>query len=98
MFRERGRGETTTVRSNRLENCPIADAKQFIKQAWSIDMHFYDKSSGTLVVQWNENAIFRVISNQQGMLPIKKVEKHSAAENKESISTHYFLAMTTTIT
>ncbi|KAF2344080.1 PiggyBac transposable element-derived protein, partial [Trinorchestia longiramus] len=66
----RGHGATGTVRSNWLENCPVSDSKKFGKQARGTEKHFVDKSSGTIVVQWNDNAVVCITSNQQGILPM----------------------------
>jgi len=71
------------MRSNRLENCPIADPKQLKKEAKGAEKHFCDKFSEILVVQWNDNSVVCIASNQQGMLPFKKVDRFSAAEKKK---------------
>ena len=77
VIRQRGHGATGTMRSNSLGNCPIADPKQFKKEARGAEKHFCDKSSETLVVQWNENSVVFIDSNQRGMLLFIQQQKRN---------------------
>ena len=71
-IRQRGHGATGTRRCNRLENCPIADPKQFKKEGRDTEKHFCNKSSETLAVPWNDNSVVCIASIQRGMIPFKK--------------------------
>src|SRR6218665_3051166 len=72
-----------TVRSNRIEKCPLKDASQMKK----VDRGFYDfrtdTTSGTIVVRWQDNSVVTIASNTFGVQPITHARRWSVAKNCE---------------
>lgn len=73
---------TGTIRSNRLENCPVKDVTEMKKTARGTFDHATDPKTGFTVVRWNDNNIVNVVSNKVGVNPIQTTKRWSRAESK----------------
>ena len=82
-FQARGHGATGTIRSNRVEKCPISNTKTFSKQRRGSEEHFLDEDGQIILVRWCDNGVVSIASNQHGLQPIKRVERYCASEKKK---------------
>ena len=78
-----GHGATETIRSNRVEKCPISNTKTFSKHRRGSEEHFLDKDGQIILVRWCDNGVASIASNQHGLQPIKRVERYCAFEKKK---------------
>lgn len=81
----RGHGATGTIRSNRVEKCPVSNTKTFSKQRRGSEEHFLDEEGQIILVRWCDNGVVSIASNQHGLQPIKRVERYCASEKKKII-------------
>ena len=73
------------VHINRIEKCPLTPTEQFAKLPRGSEEHFLDKDSQILVVRGHDNGTVCIASNENGLLPMKKVERYSATEKKRIV-------------
>ena len=73
---------TGTIRSNRIEDCPLRASKELEKSPRGTFDKAYDASSGLVVVRWNDNNIVNVVSNKYGVAPIQTASRWSRAERR----------------
>lgn len=71
VIKERGHSATGTVRSNRIEKCPLSNAKQFQKRSRGSEEYFLEKHSGISVVMWNDNGVVTNASTHYDLHPVK---------------------------
>ena len=76
-------GATGTVRVNRTEKCPVTAPEQLKKAPRGTFDFRHDRSSGTLVVRWNDNSVVTVASNCFGVEPCSQAQRWSYAEKKK---------------
>lgn len=75
-------GCTGTIRSNRVENCPVV-SRQFEKERrGSINSYINNDKSKLIVVQWKDNAVVRMASNTHGVSPTRSARRWSTADKK----------------
>ena len=79
----RGHGATGTIRSNRVEKCPISNTKTFSKHRRGSEEHFLDEDGQIILVRWCDNGVVSIASNQHGLQPMKRVERYCASEKKK---------------
>jgi len=72
-----------TVRSNRIEKCPLKDAALMKKDDRGSYDFRTDVTSGTIVVRWQDNSIVTIASNTFGVQPIAHTKRWSVAKNCE---------------
>ena len=75
---ELGYGCTGTVRSNRIENCPLSDRKLDKEPCQTINS-FVSGSTDLIVMSWKDNATVRVASNCYGVDPVHSARRYSSA-------------------
>ena len=83
ILTEKGIGYTGTVKSNRLEKCPLKNAKDLSKMERGSFDHQHDSSSGILAMSYNDNKVFSVISNVYGILQMTSSKRWSSAESRK---------------
>ena len=72
---------TGTIRSNRVEDCPVRSVKEMQKTPRGTYDYAYDTRNGLIVVRWNDNNIVNVVSNQHGVKPQQTASRWSRAEH-----------------
>ena len=75
---ELGYGCTGTVRSNRIENCPLSDRKLDKEPRGTINS-FVSGSKDLIVMSWKDNAAVRMASNCYGVDPVHSARRYSSA-------------------
>ena len=80
---KRGRGETGSVRCNRLEKCHLTNSKVFSKLPRGSEEHFIRKKAKIFVVRWKDNGLVCVASNEHSLQPLKKVDRYSTTEKRK---------------
>lgn len=68
---------TGTIRSNRVEDCPVKNVKEMSKTPRGTLDQRYDADHGLIVVRWNDNNIVNVVSNCHGVEPIQQASRWS---------------------
>jgi hypothetical protein len=63
-----------TLRSNRMENCPLMTEKE-LKKLGRGAMDFKSSEDGVLIVKWFDNKEVVVASNHYSALPVSQVCK-----------------------
>ena len=63
-----------TVRSNRLEKCPLKTEKELRKEGRGA-MDFMLSDDGILIVKWYDNKEVTVASNSYGVQPVNTVKR-----------------------
>ena len=63
----RGHGATRTIRSNRVEKCPISNTKTFSNHRRGSEEHFPDEDGQIILVRWCDNGGVSIASNQQDL-------------------------------
>ena len=79
----RGHGATETIRSNRVEKCPISNTKTFSQHRRGREEHFLDEDEQMSLVRWCDNGVVSIASSQHGLQLIKRVECYCASERKK---------------
>ena len=75
-------GCTRTIRSNRVENCPLT-GRQFDKECrGAVKSYVTSGTSKLTVLQWKDNAVVRMASNCYGIAPTRSARRWSAADKK----------------
>ena len=87
-------GCTGTIRSNRVENCPIA-GRQFDKERrGAINSYISTGTSKLVVIQWKDNAVVRMASNCFGVAPTRSARRWSTADKKHiTVDMPYAISM-----
>lgn len=80
---EKNNACTGTIRSNRLEDCPLKDVKEMQKTGRGTFDFATDTKSGLIAVRWSDNSLVNVVSNKVGVNPIQIAQKWSRAESKQ---------------
>lgn len=65
---------TCTVRSNRLEHCPLKTEKELRKEGRGA-MDYKLSDDGILIVKWYDNKEVTVASNSYGVQPVTTVKR-----------------------
>ncbi|XP_053389577.1 piggyBac transposable element-derived protein 3-like [Mercenaria mercenaria] len=73
---------TGTVRSNRVEDCPLRSVKEMAKTERGTYDKAYDANNGLIVIRWNDNNIVNVVSNVYGVEPVQTASRWSRAERR----------------
>ncbi|CAK9801055.1 PiggyBac transposable element-derived protein 3 [Anthophora plagiata] len=74
---------TGTVRSNRLNKCPIKSDYEFKNELrGSLDYRF-DMNNEIFCVVWKDNKCVKVLSNHQGIQPLTNVTRWSKSEKQQ---------------
>ena len=71
-----------TIRTNRLQDCPVRSVNEIKKMPRGSYDYAYDKSNGLTVVRWNDNNIVNVVSNQHGVSPEQTAGRWSHAKHQ----------------
>ena len=79
---ERGFACTGTIRSNRLEDCPLKTVKEMEKTKRGTYDYATDSKSGLIAVRWNDNSIVSLVSNKVGLHPIQAANRWSRSERR----------------
>lgn len=79
----KGIGCTGTIRSNRLEDCPLKSINELKKTPRGTYDYATDTTSGVVVVRWNDNNIVNVVSNKVGLHPLQTAGRWSRSEKKK---------------
>jgi hypothetical protein len=83
LLRDRGIRATATIRDNRLRSVPpltsTAAMKKMIRGSRS---SVYDKQSELAITRWNDNNVVTLISNFDGIYPLKNVNRYNRSEKK----------------
>ena len=74
---------TGTIRSNRLDKCPILDPKCLEKKSRGFYEQFTDKQNTLTVVGWNDNRCVFVVLNCLSAAPTSTVSRYCRKENKK---------------
>ena len=80
---------TGTVRSNRIENCPLKSVSEVNKMERGSFDFAYDSSVGLVVVRWNN--VVNVVSSYAGIYPIQAAKRWSKKASKSIELTQPFL-------
>ena len=73
---------TGTIRSNRVEDCPLKPVKEMSKTERGTYNKAYDANNGLVVVRWNDNNIVNVVSNVHGVEPVQTASRWSRKEGR----------------
>ena len=76
---ERGLGATGTVRTNRIDKCPL---KQISKEERGAFDYRSSADGSITVCCWMDNSVVTMASNVHGVFPLQKVQRWSAKETK----------------
>ena len=91
---DRGIQATGTVRSNRIENCPVTSVDVLKKQPRGSMDYRLDSQKSVIVVRWNDNSVVTLASNCHGIEPMGSAQRWSHAEKKRvSIDQPYVITM-----
>ena len=78
-LKEKGMGLVGTVRSNRIEKCPIPSLDKTERGAVE---YRKDRISGVILIRWNDNNIVNVVSSAVGVYPMNKASRWSKVQRK----------------
>lgn len=81
-LQEKGITATGTIRSNRIQNCPVLDADKMKKKPRGEYDFRTDATSGIIVVRWHDNSIVNMASNNTGVQPLMQVKRWSSSLKK----------------
>ena len=73
-----------TVRSNRLQGCPLLSNEDLQKSARGASDYRVDNNSGIIIVKWLDNSVVQLTSNYVGIEPMDQIERwdKTAGERK----------------
>ena len=74
---------TGTIRSNRLDKCPILDPKRLEKKSRGFYEQFIDEQNTLTMVEWNDNRCVFVVSNCLSAAPTSTVSRYCRKEKKK---------------
>ncbi|XP_017795699.1 PREDICTED: piggyBac transposable element-derived protein 3-like [Habropoda laboriosa] len=74
---------TGTVRSNRLNKCPIKSDYEFKNELRGSLVYRFDMNNEIFCVVWKDNKCVKVLSNHQGIQPLNNVTRWSKSEKKQ---------------
>ena len=78
-----GFGYTGTVMSNRIENCPVTSQYEMSRKSRGDYDYRLDKTTNSLVVVWNDNRVVTVVSNTNGVSPVRPVLRWVSSEKRK---------------
>ena len=81
-LREMNIGLTGTMRSNRVEDCPLTKVDEFKKRPRGTFEHRFEKNIGCVIARWRDNNIVTVGSTVHPVKPLVKATRYSRAERK----------------
>lgn len=81
-LKQRGILACGTVRSNRLQKCPLKSKKELKKAGRGSLDYRSDLNSGIIIVKWLDNGPVHFASNFVGIAPMSAVERWSPEEKK----------------
>lgn len=76
-------GYTGTIRENRTQKCPVMETKKLSKLKRGEFDFRQDTANGLILVKWHDNAIVSVVSNCDGIEPLRSATRWSAKDKKE---------------
>lgn len=62
-----------TLRSNRIQRCPLTPNKELEKKGRGSYDYKVDKNSGITVVKWVDNSTVVLVSNYVGIMPVEEI-------------------------
>ena len=71
-----------TIRSNRLQGCPLLSNKDLQKSAMGASDYRIDNNSGIIIVKWLDNSVVQLTSNYVGIEPMDQIEKWDKTAGK----------------
>ena len=71
-----------TVRSNRLQGCPLLSNEDLQKSARGASDYRVDNNSGIIIVKWLDNSVVQLTSNYVGIEPMDQIEKWDKTAGK----------------
>ena len=74
---------TGTIMSNRTKKCPLKDQKELKKEPRGSFDYRVNTSTETIVVVFNDNKVFHVVSTAHGIEPMSAASRWSAASKKK---------------
>lgn len=78
---EKGIGGTGTLRSNRLERCPLMSQKTLAGMPRGSFDYRCDTINNTVVVAWNDNSVVYMATNCHKVFPTNRVQRWSRQQN-----------------
>ncbi|XP_070179144.1 piggyBac transposable element-derived protein 3-like [Littorina saxatilis] len=78
----KGIGCTGTVRSNRMEDCPLKSVKDMQKANRGTYDYSKDDKTGFVAVRWNDNSVVNVVSNCVGIHPLQTANRWSRSAHQ----------------
>ena len=81
FYREMGVPAACTVRSNRMEKCPLKTEKELRKEGRG-SMDFQQSEEGIIVVKWFDNKEVTIASNSYGVEPVTQVRRWDKAKKE----------------
>lgn len=79
---ESGIGATGTLRKNRIEQCPMENAKLLAKKERGALDYRHDRENKLLVVEWNDNNVVTLATNCDPVLPLGQTKRWSKAHKR----------------
>ena len=64
-----------TIRSNRLQGCPLLSNKDLQKSAMGASDYRIDNNSGIIIVKWLDNSVVQLTSNYVGIEHMDQIER-----------------------
>lgn len=74
---------TGTARQNRIDKCPLMDAKSCKKQPRGFYDYRLDTNDKICAVRWNDNNVVTMLSNEFGVHPVQKARRYSVAAKQK---------------
>ncbi|XP_035455963.2 piggyBac transposable element-derived protein 3-like [Spodoptera frugiperda] len=74
---------TGTARQNRIDKCPLIDAKSCKKQPRGFYDYRLDTNDNICAVRWNDNSVVTLLSNEFGVHPVQKARRYSVAAKQK---------------
>ena len=71
-----------TIKSNRLQGCPLLSNKDLQKSAIGASDYRIDNNSGIIIVKWLDNSVVQLTSNYVGIEPMDQIEKWDKTAGK----------------
>ncbi|KAI4456626.1 transposase is4 [Holotrichia oblita] len=80
---ERGIGYTGTIKSNRIEKCPIISEKDMKKKERGYYDYCTDTNNNCTVTNWNDNRIVLLVSSCDSTFPVRPTNRWVSKEKKK---------------
>ncbi|XP_065653081.1 piggyBac transposable element-derived protein 2-like [Hydra vulgaris] len=82
-LKEKNIAATGTVRSNRMNSCPIKSDNEMKKEHRGAFDYCFDVKNQIFGVVWKDNNCVKMLSNHQALQPLQKVSRWSRTEKKQ---------------